>query len=544
MLRRRPLARLCLLFLAGAALYVIPGSGDPWLPPSLAVLPSPLLFVLSGLAALTFLSPLPRGTGRRRATAPLSRRARAWIIVALGFTLSACRLQTPATDASRLGSAHLVTVEGAADSDATVTPYGVSFTVRLSRLTRETTEYRVTGKADAWIPRPFRAGRSWVRRLHLPHEGQRVAVTGVLEALIPHSNDREDSLRRHGILSSLKVGKGGSIVIPAERGSSVIERSRAISVWLIDGTRPYLSTVDRQVLSGMLFHQKGDLPAAVQSDLQCTGTVHILATAGLHVGIILTCSLVALCFSLPRRGAVIVSMALLAGYCIACGSWPAVFRATVIAELGLLAWLAGRLPDPLTCLSAAATWMVLRSPDELMDAGFQFTFLTVGVILLVMPLLEGVTADSRSPTALTRAAEVCRDVVRVSAAAQLGSWPLTAYYFKVISFIGVLANLLIVPMLMLIIPLALLTGVLGRLAPLLAAAPGAALHGLLSLLLATAHTLAHVPGGWMNIDPPSWSAIAAYYAVLIAGLLWLRSHETGTAAPPPATIPERPAFGR
>jgi competence protein ComEC len=216
--------------------------------------------------------------------------------------------------------------------------------------------------------------------------------------------------------------------------------SDGIRQWILDGLRHCLDGPEMDALSGMLFHQNDHITDGVRDDLQQTGTIHIIATAGLHVGIFMAVCLFVLRWLFPRRTVIVLTMLLLVGYSIACGAHPAVVRATSVAELCLLAPLLGRLPDSLTCLCLAAALMVLLGPNALLDSGFQFTFATVGVILLVMPLWVRQQDADRSESLRSRIVHHAKSIAALSAAAQLGSWPLTAYDFNIISYAGFFAN--------------------------------------------------------------------------------------------------------
>jgi competence protein ComEC len=289
---------------------------------------------------------------------------------------------------------------------------------------------------------------------------------------------------------------------------------------MLDGLRPWLRAREYHALAAMLFHQKEGVPQDVLDDLQETGTIHILATAGLHVGLFLLCCMAVLRRVLPRRVAVMMAGLVLAGYCVACGGWPACFRATLVAELCLIAWLIGRLPDAATTLGLAAAGMLFLSPRDVADPGFQLSFGTVTTILVLLPaLLSEPRAFGRPAIRMGRlAVQRMREVAWLSVAAQLGSWPLTALYFGVVSWIGVVANMIMVPLLALVIPAALVTALLGHTTTWLVVGPARLLDCLLRLMLGSAHVMAALPLGWSGVDAPPALAVAAWYAILLGAV--------------------------
>jgi len=519
MLQQRPLARFCLVYLAGVAAYIIPSQGTA----------DPVLLLRIGAMALAtailiILVPLARRGGRLTPDS-LQSWLRGPVVIAAVFLLAASaaawQSAIPSSDVSRLASVHLITLEGEAASEPHRSPNGTSVNIRCFSAATGRTRYRVTGAVQIWQPRPLFRSRSPRPHLRWPEPGESVGVTGVLSGLDPQSRPFEAGLLHSRIYSVIQIGKGGGLFVqPGQRETLQVFCLRARDA-LMAGLQS-LPDRERQTLAGMLFHEKSGIDPGILDDLQRTGTIHIVATAGLHVGIFLGTCLMILSFALPRRGAVVISMTLLPAYAVACGGWPAVTRATTLAELFLLAWLLGRLSDAATCLCLVAAGMAALNPFSILDPGFQFTFLTVGVILLTLPLLSAFERERGTKSWFRRGARHLAEISALSFAAQAASWPLTVYYFGVVSFVGVFANLLIVPLLMIILPLALAASLCWHVSAALAVIPLTLLDHLLDLLLGTAHILARVPFACLTLGPISWPPVAIYYLVLLLLAGWVR----------------------
>ncbi|HZT41674.1 MAG TPA: ComEC/Rec2 family competence protein, partial [Chthonomonadaceae bacterium] len=89
-------------------------------------------------------------------------------------------------------------------------------------------------------------------------------------------------------------------------------------------------------LSGILLGAREDLPPTLQDDFERTGTTHILATAGLHVGLV--AGLLALLLRLlrvPMRSRILLLLAALALYATMAGGRPSVTRAALLAAVFL-----------------------------------------------------------------------------------------------------------------------------------------------------------------------------------------------------------------
>jgi competence protein ComEC len=110
-------------------------------------------------------------------------------------------------------------------------------------------------------------------------------------------------------------------------------------------------------------------------------------------------------------------------------------------------------------------------------------------------------------------------LLTVSLAAQLGAAPLTAHYFHLVSTISLLANLILVPIVALILPLSLLLWPLALLAPSIAQfIAHSTLTPLINALIAVVATLSRVPGAAWSTASPGLAVVALIYAAYFGAL--------------------------
>lgn len=197
-------------------------------------------------------------------------------------------------------------------------------------------------------------------------------------------------------------------------------------------------------LRAILLGDRSELPKHIQESFKNSGTVHILAISGLHVGLIALIALTILRFLGTGRifsyGFTILFLVFFATFTL---SRPSVMRATVMACIFLTGMLLGRRTDAYNSLGAAALFILIKNPKDLFNVGFQLSFLAVFSILYLVPRLKKMVKENGNfylrryvymPSA-------------VSIAAWLGTFPLILYYFKIITPIAVIANLFIIPVL-------------------------------------------------------------------------------------------------
>jgi len=131
------------------------------------------------------------------------------------------------------------------------------------------------------------------------------------------------------------------------------------------------------------------------------------------------------------------------------GGRPSVIRATVMGVLLLVARLLEREVVAWNSLAAATLGLLLWRPGDLADPGFQLTFAATAAILhLARPFEAGLGGWLPRRIALLAA---------VSLAAQLGVSPVLALHFNQLSLVGIVANLLVVPLAGLVTMLGVLT---------------------------------------------------------------------------------------
>lgn len=177
------------------------------------------------------------------------------------------------------------------------------------------------------------------------------------------------------------------------------------------------------------------------------GLAHVLAVSGLHVGLLLAMVL-RLLTPLPvsPRWRYLMGAVLMIGYGSLVGPRPSVWRAIIMALIGLLALATGRLRDWQSALGAAAILLLLYNPRYLFDAGWQLSFAAAWGVLALAPLFT--RHLPLLPWRLDR-------VIAASLAAQAATLPIVLYHFYLFTPLGIVSNLLLLPFL----PLLLILGV-------------------------------------------------------------------------------------
>ncbi len=335
----------------------------------------------------------------------------------------------------------------------------------------------------------------------------------------------------------LEVSRRNARWIADGRGSRIakacLSARRAAAERLSAGIESFPDTVS--LLHALLLGYRSRLSGEARDAFAATGTLHIFAVSGLHVGII--CGMIIFVlkvFRVSRLYWVLFLAPLIAAYTFATGARPSAVRACVMAVVYYAAPLLGRRTDPLSALAAAALLVLAWNPTQLQDAGFVFSFVVVSGILAFYPPFERRLRPFWQPDPLRLQAEpkpivwarsIWRYVLNLGAlgcAAWLASAPLAALYFGRFAPIAMVGNLVVIPLAFCILVGGALSLVLGSCAGFFAVIFNHANVALVWLLTHAINALAAIPFGTTRIPrPPLW-AVLVWYAALLVAAGWLR----------------------
>lgn len=201
------------------------------------------------------------------------------------------------------------------------------------------------------------------------------------------------------------------------------------------------------LLQGLLTGDKSGLSDGIYSAFRRTGMAHLLAVSGLHVGF-----LTGILYLLPgqKRRRVLIAIPVLICFALMTGGQSSVWRAVVMAAMLLLAPMFGRESDPITSLSFALLLLLLQNPYASENVGLQLSFAAVaGLACFNTKLYDWMVKPlktARTPSGIVRLCSRGWKVVAASLSTSLSACvftlPLVAWYFRTVSLVGPLANLL------------------------------------------------------------------------------------------------------
>ena len=369
--------------------------------------------------------------------------------------------------------------------------------------------------------------------------GDKIKLYGLLslpsQAQNPGDFDYRRFLRSERIHSLIRVQTLEAVTI-AEHGNWTwwIAKLRSLLRSKCDRLfRDNMSPETRPLAQALILGNRHEITRETRTTFAESGAMHLLAISGLHVGI-LAGFVWAFCrvFLLsPTQSAMLVLVTILL-YAFVTDARPPVIRAVILLTIAAIGIASLRQSIAMNSLSIAVIVVLMRNPTDLFDVGAHLSFLAVIAILWAGSLLQR-RAQARAMVDREESSWMAgagwRTLMLVQWAQNLGvaylisgcvwliTMPLIAYSFNLVAPIGILINVLLIPVLVVTLWFGFVFLMTGFVVPPLAPAFGWCFDGLLKLLLWAVDAASHIWGGHFYVpSPPYWWLIVVYGLLGIA----------------------------
>ncbi len=237
-----------------------------------------------------------------------------------------------------------------------------------------------------------------------------------------------------------------------DAGCCRLARFRQLLSMDVDGLD--VSARARGVIKALTLGESSGLDIQLKALLRDTGTSHLMAISGLHIGLVaglggLLIGLVwrrlpVLCGRVPARIAGITAGLVLAtSYALMAGMGLPTQRALIMLMLLVIATLWRHEGNPLQPLAVAAVGVLAWHPPSVLSLGFWLSFVAVAAIVSV---LAWYGSQSR-----------WRQAVRIQLAISFALWPILGAFGMTASGVAPLINLVLVPVFSIfVVPVSLL----------------------------------------------------------------------------------------
>jgi competence protein ComEC len=275
-------------------------------------------------------------------------------------------------------------------------------------------------------------------------------------------------------------------------------------------------TNEKGIAKALVLGDESDIPNEIMGDYAGTGTLHILSVSGLHIGIILfglswiTGFLIR--FRHGRIFRIFLILAFIWAYAFLTGFSAPVARSVIMFSIVFIGINSGREANIYNSICGSAMILLLLDPYQLMQAGFQLSYIALTGIVWLQPRI----ADWWKPG--HKVMNYFWQLAAASIAAQIITLPITVLYFNKFSVYFLPANLIIIPISFIVLGAGILF-VFIRMLPWLwlHAIVGKILFGCTWFLNFIAHAINHLPGAvWDGLYITNTGAILLYIVIMAA----------------------------
>lgn len=275
---------------------------------------------------------------------------------------------------------------------------------------------------------------------------------------------------------------------------------------------------------GILAGQKSVLDEDVQDAFAAASLTHILVASGYNLTVLVRFAR-RLFAKRSRLLALILSITLIILFAELTGSSASMNRAMIVSIISLLLWYVGRKMHPVVLLSTVAAVTIAIDPIQLWgDVGWYLSFGSFAGVIVLAPLINDLlmqltcrdvgknNVDEIDVQDLTTTAKLAHrlgnipgslvQVLVETTSAQIVTLPIIAWFMGEVSLVGLVTNILVLPLLPLAMALTFVSGVSAIILPLnwaqVIAVPA---RWLLDFIIGVAQWGATLPGAGIEFRP-------------------------------------------
>ena len=264
---------------------------------------------------------------------------------------------------------------------------------------------------------------------------------------------------------------------------------------------------------GFVIGQRSTLPDTLDEQLKIVGLTHIVVASGYNLTILVR-FVMRLLSKHSRYLTFVGSITLMLLFVSFSGFSPSMSRAVIVTTLALMAWYVGRRFHPVFLLLFVAAGTALYNPMYIWaDLGWYLSFFAFAGVLVLAPLVATAVYKKRDPSSFEL-------LVIETMSAELMALPLIALAFGTVPIFGLVANVLVAPLIPLAMILTAITGLAGMLATSLGAIVAVPMTIVIAYIVAIVEWLSSISWAQAQVDLPV-AVVVMWYAIVIAFCAWV-----------------------
>ncbi|HPG55682.1 MAG: ComEC/Rec2 family competence protein [Paludibacteraceae bacterium] len=266
------------------------------------------------------------------------------------------------------------------------------------------------------------------------------------DKIITHVRLKETDLsffNNKGIYATAYVTSTQWYLMKINTKFSLKNKANKASKALLGVFKDFINPNNFGLISALTFGDTSSLNSEIKQDFAKSGSSHVLSVSGLHIGIIyIAFSFIFSFLGKNKIGTIFKHICIILCiwiYAFLCGLPPSVVRSAAMLSLISGAYIFQKKSATYNAVFFSAFLMLLYEPMYLYDIGFQLSYCAVLSILIfhkkiykLIPLKNKILDNIWSLTS-------------VSIAAQLGTFPISLYYFHQFPTYFLLSNYIAIP---------------------------------------------------------------------------------------------------
>ncbi|MCP3875848.1 MAG: DNA internalization-related competence protein ComEC/Rec2 [Desulfobacteraceae bacterium] len=360
------------------------------------------------------------------------------------------------------------------------------------------------------------------------------SIKSIRNFMNPGAFDYRRFLKFKGIYGSAYANSHDIKILTSKNQSTFINQSIRRIEKLRTGYYAFILNQSKpsdahNIIISLITGKKEVISPDVRDLFSKAGISHLLAISGLHLSIVtllffylfyrfLSGVPTLLISGNSRKIAGVLTIIPLAGYAVFSGFSPSTQRAFIMTVVLLLSFVCEKEKDIISSLSLAGIIILLLDSSALFSISFQLSFFAVVFIVCGLSLLNQYSLKFKNKFLHKIAMLFC-----VTVFAGIGTLPLAAHYFNVVSFVQVITNLIAIPIIgFTVLPLGIIILVCFQWAPILAGFVTHICTQFILFVFTICDYFVSFPYSWSSVVTLQWQEISVIYLLAVSIFLFLK----------------------
>ncbi|MDA3839192.1 MAG: ComEC/Rec2 family competence protein [Candidatus Delongbacteria bacterium] len=218
-----------------------------------------------------------------------------------------------------------------------------------------------------------------------------------------------------------------------------------IRSWIINVFNDRLSFKSANFMNAIIIGSRESLEKGTIKEFSESGTIHLLAVSGLHVGFLLLILIFfKSIFGYRINIHLVVVTTVLVSYILLTGSSPSVIRAGIMSIIALLSFPMKRKIKILDVIATAGIFSLIIDPNQIFKLGFILSFTAVLSLVIIYNFIVKQTLVNDIILKAGKGSFIIKGII-VSISASIGTLPIVLYYFGKFNVFSIFANVILIP---------------------------------------------------------------------------------------------------